>query len=126
MSEILWGVIIGGVIASIVPVVSLFYSHRKWKVEKKIENLRIKRDRLEKLFEEAREKISDGLEKNFYSMDMITNFELIFPREVFNYFKNMMEDKDENKRKTEHFYLIMKSMKKCLADIDNEIEKVFQ
>lgn len=125
MSETLLGVIIGGVIASITPIATLIYDFYKWKKEIKINNLRRKRDELDKLFKEVHDKLNEGMTKNSFSSEMISNFEFIFPTKVFEAFDSMMKEKDrsdDNMRK--HFYFIMRAMKECLAEIDENINKI--
>ena len=124
MSETLIGVIFGGIIASIIPVVTLIYEHKKWKKGKRIENLRIKKEELEKKYEECKEKLYEGLQKEIYDTDMVFNFRSIFPKNVSEAFIKMMEDKDRStESKKDHSILIIAEMKKSLAEIDKEIEK---
>ena len=120
----LCGAIVGGIIGIAGQIVLAFFDYKKWKKEKKIESLRMKRDRLEKLIEETHKRLIDGMEKDFYSSDMISNFKFIFPENVFNAFDNLMKDKDQTvENKNKHFYFIMSAIKKSLSDIDEEIEK---
>lgn len=124
MSEALIGVIIGGVIGSITTFLVLAFEYKKWKKEKRIENLRIKREELEKKYESGRKKLYEGFKKDSYDTDMVFNFEIIFPKNVSEAFKNMMYDKDKSyEAKKKHSFRIISEMKKSLAQIDKEIEE---
>lgn len=124
MSEALVGVIIGGLIVSIASVATLIYEDKKWRKEKRIENLRIKKEELERKYGECREKLYEGLQKGSYDTDMVFNFEIIFPQNVSEAFRNMMHDKDKSfEAKKKHSFLIITEMKKSLVKIDKEIEE---
>ena len=124
MSDALVGVIIGGLIASITPVVNLIYKDKKWRKEKRIENLRIKKEELERKYGECREKLYEGLQEGSYDADMVFNFEIIFPQNVSEAFSNMMYDEDKSfEAKKKHSFLIITEMKKSLVKIDKEIEE---
>lgn len=122
MSEVLIGVVLGGLIASIAPFLSLYFSEKRWRKETKINHLRQKRDKLETLFEKTLDKLSTAISENSYPSDMMSDFDFIFPKEVSEKFEEMMGDKEKDDlRKKFHFYDISKAMKKSLADIDKEI-----
>ena len=82
MSEILIGVIIGGLIASIFPVVTLIVDHRHWVRESKLEHLRSERKRLENKYSKNLKMFSKAIGENSYSSDMIMEFILTMPKEV--------------------------------------------
>lgn len=118
------GVIIGGIIASFTTLISLLLDYKSREKERKIKNLRLRKEGLEKKFTEARNRLNDDMKKDSYSSDMIANFEIIFPEKIWQAFKDMMTDKDKTeKKKVKHFYLIMKAMKESLKIIDDKIEK---
>jgi len=124
MSDALIGVIIGGLIVSIIPVVTLIYENKKWRKEKRIENLRIKKRELERKYGECKEKLYEGLKKESYDTDMVFNFEIIFPQNVSEAFKDMMHDKDKSfQAKKKHSFSIIAEMKKSLVKIDKKIEE---
>jgi uncharacterized membrane protein YccC len=75
LSDTLIGVIIGGMIASITPLVMLILDHRRWQRESKLEHLRSERKRLEIMFKENLQRLSKAIAKN-----SITTKSLILPR----------------------------------------------
>lgn len=123
MSETLIGVIIGGLIASITPIINIIHDHIKWKKGQRIEYLKLKRDRLEKTFKETYGKIVEGINDDNYSTDALSNFEFLFPSKVSEEYEKFikLEKKDPLKIKFS-LYDIMRSMKKELADIEKKIE----
>jgi gas vesicle protein len=130
MSEALIGVVIGGIIASVTPIITIISNHKKWKKEQKIEYLKQKRDRLEKTFKKSYQKILEGYEKDSFSMDAISDFMITLPKKVsekFDEFMNFECDKldPEKKKLEEKFKLLDISvlMKKELVKIDESIEK---
>ncbi len=77
MSEILIGVIIGGLIASISPVFTLVIDHRRWKRESKLTYLMSERKNLETLYSKNLRRFSKAIAENSFSSDMISEFLLI-------------------------------------------------
>ena len=125
MSEALWGVIIGGVIALAPTLIVSFIEYKKWKKGKKIEVLQQKRVRMEKLFNDAYQKILEGITKNSFDIEMIGKIMRLAPRNVSGQFDKMMSDKNrtaENMR--EHSLLISVEIYNVLASIDKEIEGI--
>ncbi|MDP3013293.1 MAG: hypothetical protein Q8M92_03560 [Candidatus Subteraquimicrobiales bacterium] len=114
----------GGLIASVTPIITFIIEYIKWKKITKIEHLRIKRNRLEKAYQIASDKLNKGMKEKKFSSDMLSDFDFIFPKEVTQALENFMNEKDKSEIKTMrlHFYSIMRAMKKTLADIDELIE----
>ena len=54
MNEQLIGVIVGALIASLMPAVTLLFEYKRWKKQKLLEHYKNERDRLEKLYSEIR------------------------------------------------------------------------
>ena len=125
MPDILLGVIIGGLIASITPIVMIILDHRRWKRQAKLEQLRLERKRLEKMFRENLKRFSKAISENSYPSDMIMDFILTMPKEVSTIFKEFLA----NPKKTDAtcktaLINVVSSMKKNLSDIDHEIERI--
>ena len=74
MSDTLLGVIIGGLIASITPIVMIILNHRQWKRQSALEQLRFERRRLEKIFRGNLKRFSKAITENSYPSDMIMDF----------------------------------------------------
>ena len=127
MSEALLGVIIGGIIGLIPTLIVLFIEHKKWKKEINIAILQQKREKIEKRFDEAYEKIHQGIGKGSFSIDMITDILRLSPRKVSEAFDKMMLDKNQNiENQRTHLLEISIEMKNSLAEIDKEIESIIK
>jgi hypothetical protein len=117
MSDILLGVIIGGLIASITPIVMI--------ILEKLEQLRFERKRLEKIFRGNLKRFSKAIAENSYPSDMIMDFILTMPKEVSTKFKQFLADPNKTDEKCKKAYVnVVSSMKKTLSDIDNKIESI--
>jgi hypothetical protein len=123
MSEILIGVIIGGLIASISPIFTLVIDHRRWKRESKLTYLMSERKNLETLYSKNLRRFSKAIAENSFSSDMISEFLLSMPKEVSATFKAFMADPEKTEKKCKQFYMnLALAMRKSLAEIDNKIE----
>ena len=125
MSEILIGVIIGGLIASITPVLTLIVDHRHWIRESKLEHLRSERKRLENKYSKNLKMFSKAIGENSYSSDMIMEFILTMPKDISTTFKEFMSDPNKTEAKSKKAYInTVLLMKKSLTDIDKKIEDI--
>lgn len=125
MSDILIGVIIGGLIASITPVVTLIVDHRHWIRESKLEHLRSERKRLEDIYSKNLKRFSKAIGENSYSSDMIMDFILTMPKDISATFKEFMSDPNKTDAKSKKAYInTVLLMKKSLSDIDKKIENI--
>ena len=82
MSDILLGVIIGGLVASVTPIVMIILDRRRWQQQATLEQLRFERNRLEKVFRENLKRFSKAIAENSFPSDMIMDFILTMPNEV--------------------------------------------
>jgi hypothetical protein len=125
MFDTLLGVIIGGLIASMTPIVMLILDHRRWQRQSTLEQLRFERRRLEKIFRVNLKRFSQAIAENSYSSDMIMDFILTMPKEVSTKFKEFLADPDKTDAKCKKAYMnIVSSMKKTQSDIDSKIENI--
>ena len=92
MFDTLLGVIIGALIASIIPTVMIILDNRRWKQQSKLEQLRFERGRLEKIFRESLKRFSKAIHENSYPSDMIMDFILTMPKEVSIKFKEFLAE----------------------------------
>ncbi len=123
MSDILLGVIIGGLIASITPIVMIILDHRRWQRQATIEQLRFERQQFEKIFRENLKRFSKAIAENSYPSDMIMDFILTMPKEVSTKFKEFLADPNKTDAKCKKVYInVVLTMKKILSDIDNKIK----
>jgi len=126
MSETLWGVLIGGVIGSIVPIAHSISEFRKWKKERRYAVLKEKRDRREKLYDELIEKIAEGMREDSYNIAMIASILKLCPETVTKAFDAMMfeKNKDESKKRS-HYLNLCSALKADIAEIEHEMESIF-
>ncbi len=125
MSETLLGVIIGGLIASVAPITMLILDYRRWQRQAELEQLRLERSRLEKMFRVNLKKLSQAIAENSFPSDMIMDFILTMPKEVSTKFKDFLADPDKTDVKYKRAYIsLVSSMKKVLSDIDSRIEGI--
>jgi hypothetical protein len=121
----LLGVIIGGLIASITPIVMIILDHRRWQRQSKIEQLRFDQRRLERIFRGNLKRFSKAITENSYPSDMIMDFILTMPQEVSTKFKEFLADPNKTDEKCKKAYInVVSSMKKILNDIDSKIENL--
>jgi hypothetical protein len=125
MSDILIGVIIGGLIASITPVLTLIVDHRHWVRDSKLEHLRSERKRLENKYSKNLKMFSKAMGENSYSSDMIMEFILTMPKDISATFKEFMSDPNKTEAKSKKAYInTVLLMKKSLTEIDKKIEDI--
>jgi hypothetical protein len=125
VSETIIGVLIGGVLTGIGTWISMWLQHKKWKAEQRIKILELKRNRFETLSIQTLKSLSDGMKKGSYSSDMMSNIEIIFPKSVSKEFDDFMSKKNKTEQDLRFAFLdISLEIKKVIANIDKEIEKI--
>jgi hypothetical protein len=125
MSEVLVGVVVGGIIASVGPLSTLVFGYWKWKRECRLEYLRSERARLEVLIEKNLALFAKGAAKNNYSSDMSSDFLVLMPKEVNEVYMAYMLDEEKTIKKHKFAYMDLAStMKRTLAAIDAEIREI--
>ena len=125
MLDTLLGVIIGGMIASVTPIVMLILDRKRWHRQSTLEQLRFERKRHEKIFRENLKRFSKAIAENSYPSDMIMDFILTMPNEISIIFKEFLADPNKTDEKPKKTYLnVISSMKKILSDIDKKIENI--
>ena len=125
MPDALIGVVIGGLIAWIAPLMTLRYSERRWRFELKLNHLKAERDRFEKLYEENLDLFAKGVAENSYSSIMSANMLVLMPKEINDVYEKWMGEKDKSELKKKHVYLDMAAaMKQDIARRDAEIREL--
>lgn len=125
MSDALFGVVIGGLIGWIAPLLTLRYGERRWRFETKLAHLKAERDRFEQLYEEALRLFGDGAAKNSYSTPMIADFLVLFPKELGDIFEKHMRNKNKTEEGIRGTVLeLAAAMKRDLRSRDDEIRKL--
>jgi type II secretory pathway pseudopilin PulG len=125
MNDAIVGVIVGALLASVVPLVTLIIQQRRWRLEKKLEFLRSERRRMEELFDQSLKRIVDGMNEDSYSSELYADSLTLLPEEILNRFivwiKNKAKDQDSARVAYTDIAVLMK---KHLAKIDEEIKSL--
>ena len=125
MSDALLGVIIGGLIASVTPIIMLILDYKRWQRQATLEQLKFERNRLEKIFRANLKRFARAISENSFPSDMIMDFILTMPGEVSAKFKEFLADPEKTDAKCNKAYMtIVSSMKMTLSDIDSRIENI--
>lgn len=125
MNEALIGVIIGGLISWVAPLLTLRYSQKRWHLELKVSHLRSERNRAEAMYERILSSFSKGAVKNSYSSNMVSDILVLCPAEVGDIFTNFMKENEKTEELCKHTYLkLAAAMKQDLRHRDSEIEKL--
>ena len=113
---------VGGLISVIGQFFSLYYENKKWKKEKVLDILKVKKQDLEDKYKTSTEQLHKSFQTDTYDTDSSFNFIHIYPKDVLASFELFLKDRDENdKLKRQNLLLIFSEMKKSLADIDQKI-----
>ena len=123
------GAVLGATIATVPQFIFEPFNHIRWKKEQKIKYLMDKKGNLKNIIEATKEQLNKGLKEDKYPSDMISNFEYLCPKKTYNLFFQMMQDnrKKDNPELQSRYYLeIMRRLKRDLANINKEIEKLLK
>jgi gas vesicle protein len=127
VSDALIGVVIGGLIAWVAPLLTLRYSERRWRFEARVGYLKAERNRFEKLYERNLQRFAKGLEENAYSSEMSAEIFALMPKEIAGLYEEWMAEKEKDDFKRKVAYLEMASaMKRDLAKKDSDIRNLFE
>lgn len=126
MNDALIGVVVGGLIAWVAPLLTLRYTERRWRFDARMNYLNSERERFEKLYENNLERFAKGIIDNSYSSEMAAEIFALMPKEIGELYKGWMSEKDKDDHKRKVVYLEMASaMKRDLASRDKEIRALF-
>ncbi len=127
MNDALVGVVIGGLVAWVAPLLTLRYTERRWRFEAKMNYLKSERERFEKLYEINLKRFSEGIEDNSYSSVMSAEVLTIMPKEIKELYVRWIANKEKDESKRKGVYLDMAlAMNKDLAKRDSEIRELFE
>ena len=123
MSDALIGVIVGGFIASLVPLGIAYLSEKRWRLKLKLKHLKAERARLEKSFGDNLQSFGEAMTNNSYPSNMISDITILMPRSVADKFLAIMDEGDKTEERMRHCYLELAiEMKSELSKIDLQIE----
>lgn len=127
VTEALIGVVVGGLIAWVAPLMTLRYSERRWTFEAMLSELKEERERFEQLYEKNLQLFADGAAQNNYSSNMTSDFLVLMPKEINDMFLAHMADKDRSDARIKGTYLALASaMKRDLKARDQELKRLLK
>ena len=126
MTDTLLGVVIGGLIGWIAPLMTLRYGERRWRFEARLNELKSVRERFERLYESNLKLLVEGMAKNSYSSNMMSDILVLMPMEISDMFSAHMADTEKADLTSKHMFLgIAAAMKRDLRARDAEILALF-
>lgn len=123
MSETLLGVLIGGVIASAMPIIVFLDSRSKWQKEKQITRLQQKKELYESEFAKASKQLRRLLEEKKVGTDIFL-FDISLPEEIKKQYKKLMDEKNNKSSIKVNYWQLDLLMKKYIKSIDDAIDKL--
>jgi hypothetical protein len=124
MADNLWGVALGGFIGAFVPLVTLFRDQRRWRDEKRLENLRLKHSRLERMYTELLPQLADAFKNNSYPSTMSSKISVYASQDVRDLYFGYVLDKNRDSSKLSQLYLnICIAAQRHLAEIETKIDQ---
>jgi hypothetical protein len=105
-------VFIGAIISIIGQFLVNYFNYKKWQKDRLIEELKSKKENLNKEYRKIKNKLIKGVADNNYDMDMVTTINFLFTKNVQDAFNEMIKDKNNtlDNRKI-HLYKIMSEIK---------------
>jgi gas vesicle protein len=127
MNDTLLGVLAGGLIGWIAPLLTLRYSERRWKTEALIALFQAERERMESMYESALKSFATGAAENNYSSNMTADFMVLMPKEIGDLYIAHMKDCEKSDQKTKGTYLdLAAAMKRDLKARDEAIKSLLK
>ena len=120
------GVVIGGVIGIVGQIIVAHFANKIWKKEKRIENLRIKRDKLEAKYNKCASDLFESLKTDLYDMDSSLDVIHSFSTNIYDAFFKVIANKKVGKPADDlklNIGEFIAETKKSLNEIDTEIQK---
>ncbi len=88
----LLGALVGGAIGIITQIVNSSFEDKRWKKEKTIEVLRIKKEKLEEKYHKCTEDLYNSLKTNRYEDSVFDVLVESFPKNVCDAYKNVIDN----------------------------------
>ncbi|MGF1705490.1 hypothetical protein [Enterovibrio baiacu] len=118
-------ILLGAGIASIVPVLTLILNNSRWKKERRIEHLRKKHEKLEKIYLTINEALPQAVANNSYPSTITSLITTYGSERVKETFKDFMLDKGKDVKKGKEFiYSMSSAANEHLLEIDRKIEDI--
>lgn len=118
-------ILFGAVIASVVPVFTLILNNSRWKKERRIEHLRKKHDKLEKIYLTINEALPQAVADNSYPSKITSLITTYGSEKVKETFRDFLLDKGKDVKKHKEFiYSMSSAANEHLLEIDRKIEDI--
>lgn len=125
MTEALWGVVIGGLIASVTPVFTVLVELRKWQLTQRLSYLRARKEQLEKMCDEIYAAILAGEGANSMPIEIWAKLDLHLPKSVRDEMEQLFQEKERTADNIRgHLFSIQLAMKAVSAKYDREIARL--
>lgn len=122
--ETILNILLGAIVASIVPIVTLVLNNERWRKEKLVENLRVKHDRLERMYKDILDQLPEAIQDKSYPSDLTSSISVYGSHEVRKLYFDQIDDKEKNEFKLKRTFLdISLAAKTHLAKIEKQIEQ---
>lgn len=122
MDSQLWGVLMGAAIASIAPLITLRTTQARWRLEKRIEFLRQKKNDIEKLYDDILLKLPIAIQEESYPISMMAAISIRASPEVRKLYYDYMESKERDSSNKKSLILnITMAANKHINSIEKEI-----
>ena len=129
VSEALWGVVIGGIIASTAPAFSMWMESRRWRRERMLETLRSQRRELERLITERLPVVHAAMKVKSYSPDVVVDLLVLMPPGVKDAFLTWVaEEKNamDPLATLDVIQVIGVELKDAISSIDKRIDELLR
>jgi len=116
-------ILFGAVIASVVPIVTLYFNHKRWKMEQRMDTLRLKHDKLERIYKDLLECFYTAMKDYSWPKDIRSQITIYGSKKVQNLFWQSI-DVCEDKIVSEQVYFdLANAINEHLSDIEKSMEK---
>ncbi len=125
MNDTLLGVIVGGLIGWIAPLLTLRYGERRWKFEANLAHLKSERDKFATLYEKTIENIESNVGSRELPIKTLADIIVLMPSEISKAFDSYFEPNITDEVRKTNFLELVAAMKRDLRNRDNAIAALF-
>ena len=125
MNDTLLGVIVGGFIGWIAPLLTLRYGERRWKFEANLAHLKFERDKFAALYEKTIENIELNAGSRELPIKTLADIIVLMPSEISKAFDSYFEPAIKEEDRKTRFLELVAAMKRDLRNRDNAITALF-
>lgn len=127
MSDQLWGVFFGALVASIVPLLTLRINQTQWRIEKRLDILRRRRDELEKIYAEILETLPEALAESSHPIRMMSKISVHASKDVKKLYYDYMDSPERDQASIKLLMLELSvAAERHMLSVDEEIERLLR